>query len=114
MSDPSAINLNIPIGITSDLMLSLKPSAPKSKTSRVSIPSMNKSVFKPQDTVIFEIGTGRKGSYLDQSQSFFKFALKVKTTNASTNSVWIENTAYSFFQTLTVSHGSNQLESINE
>ena len=71
MSEPNAINLPIPIGCSNDLILGLKPSAPRSRTQRVTIPSMNKSTFNPQDTIIFEIGSGKKGSYLDQSQSFF-------------------------------------------
>ena len=52
MSDPSAINLPIHTALTSDMMLGLKPSAPKSRSYRISIAPMNKSTFSGGDQMI--------------------------------------------------------------
>lgn len=120
MSDPSQI-INNSIALTSDLQYTLKPSAPKSRSYRLSVPALNKSTFQANDSMIFEIPVGRgRNVYLDQSQSYLKFNMQcvtnVQTTGntVGSTSVSIENTAYSFFQRLDVYHGSNLLETINE
>ena len=117
MSDPSSIQVPIGQALTSDMMIGLKPTAPKSRSYRLSIPPLNKSLFNPQDTMIFEIPTGRKGSWLDQSQSFLKFSVQCSSTNACAVAgagIYLENSAYSFIQRLDVLNSSNTLESINE
>jgi hypothetical protein len=70
MSDPSQINLPIHTALTSDMMLGLKPSAPKSRSYRLSVPPVNGSTFLGGQQVIFECPTGRRGTWLDQSQSY--------------------------------------------
>ena len=121
MSDPSQINLPIHTALTSDMMLGLKPSAPKSRSYRLSVAPINKSTFAPADQMIFELPTGRRGTWLDQSQSYLKFTVQCTTTTACTqtianngNGVNIDNTAYSFIQRLDVYNSSNLLETINE
>ena len=122
MSDPSAINLPIHTALTSDMMLGLKPSAPKSRSYRISIAPMNKSTFAGGDQMIFELPTGRRGTWYDPSQSYLKFSVQVQTTaaisiaNANLNAVGgvrTDNTAYSFLQRLDVYNSSNLLETIN-
>jgi hypothetical protein len=119
MSDPQAINVPISQALTSDMMLGLKPCAPKSRSARVSIAPINKSIFSGGDVIQIEIPSGRKNSWLDPSQSYLKFSVQVSTTVASpatagSGGVYIENSAYSFISKLDVWNGSNLLESINE
>ena len=67
--------------------------------------------------MIVELPTSRKGTWFDQSQSYLKFTVQFKTTAAcpsGANGIYLDNTAYSFFQRLDVLHGSNTLESISE
>lgn len=117
MSDPSAIQLPVNQALTSDMLLGLKPSAPKSRSYRISVPPLNKNVFAPGDQMIFELPTGRKGTWLDQSQSYIKFSVQAAATAAvpiGNNGLYIENTAYSFIQRLDIYNSSNLLETINE
>jgi len=67
--------------------------------------------------MIFELPTGRKGTWLDQSQSYIKFSVQAAATGAvpiGNNGLYIENTAYSFIQRLDIYNSSNLLETINE
>jgi hypothetical protein len=117
MSDPSAIQLPVSQALTSDMLLGLKPSAPKSRSYRISVPPLNKNVFAPGDQMIFELPTGRKGTWLDQSQSYIKFSVQVAATGATAvggTGVYLDNTAYSFIQRLDIYNSSNLLETINE
>jgi hypothetical protein len=61
-------------------MYGLKQSAPKSRRYRLSLPAQNKSVFTSNDQIKFEIPTGRKGTYLDQTQSYLKFGVQAAST----------------------------------
>ena len=119
MSDPSALNVPVHQALTSDMLLGLKPAAPKSRSYRISIAPVNKSVFAPADQIIFELPTGRKGTWLDQSQSYLKFSVQFASTAATVaapggSGIYLENTAYSFFQRMDLYHSSNLLETINE
>lgn len=120
MSDPSQINVPIHMALTSDMNLGLKPSAPKSRSYRLSIPPINATTFQPGSQVIIELPTGRKGTWLDQSQTYLKFSVQCATTAATVQSnlgssgVFIDNTAYSFIQRCDIYNSSNLLETINE
>ena len=117
MSDPSAMNIPLHQALTSDMLLGLKPSAPKSRSYRLSVPPINQSVFTPGAQMIFECPTGRKGSWLDQSQSYLKFSVQCTSTAAANpqgTGVYLDNSAYSFIQRLDVYNSSNLLETINE
>jgi hypothetical protein len=117
MSDPSAIQLPVHQALTSDMLLGLKPSAPKSRSYRISVPPLNKNVFIPGDQMIFELPTGRKGTWLDQSQSYLKFSVQFASTVACAplgSGIYLENTAYNFIQRLDIYNSSNLLETINE
>ncbi len=76
MSDPTAFNLPLDQAVTSDMMIGLKPSAPRSRSYRISQPPLNASTFAPGSQCIIELPTGRKGTWLDQSQSYLKFAVQ--------------------------------------
>ena len=123
MSDPSAINLPVSQALTSDMLLGLKPSAPKSRAYRLNVAPLNKSVFTGSDQMIFETPCGRKGTWLDQSQSYLKFSVQVGANavcaaNVSANGVYsgiyVDNSAYSFLQRIDIYHSSNLLETQNE
>jgi hypothetical protein len=117
MSDPSALNIPLHQALTSDMLLGLKPAAPKSRSYRISIAPVNKSVFNPGDQVIFELPTGRKGTWLDQSQSYLKFSVQFASTAAVTSGgtgIYLDNSAYSFWQRCDIYHSSNLLETQNE
>lgn len=116
MSDPSAIQIPISTAVSSDLLLGLKPSAPKSRSYRISIPPINKSSFFGQDMIVFELPTGRRGNFYDPSQSYLKFSVQVQTTAdvaQGSTGVYLDNSAYSFFQRLDIYNGSNLLEQIS-
>lgn len=120
MSDSSQINIPNSIALTSDVMYTLKPSAPRSRAYRLSVAPLNKNTFIAGDQCIIEIPTGRKNTYYDPSQSYLKFTVQCATNVASaantpgSTGVYIENTAYSFWQRLDVYNSSNLLETINE
>ena len=122
MSDPSSIQLPVNQALTSDLLYGLKPSAPKSRAYKVNIAPVNKSVFVGGDQIIFEIPSGRPGSYLDNTETYLKFSVQCTSTaavgantgSASGTGIFVDNSAYSFFQRVDTYHSSNLLESINE
>ena len=119
MSDPSAIQLPVNQALTSDMLLGLKPSAPKSRSYRISVAPLNKNIFQPGDQMIFELPTGRRGTWLDQTQSYLKFSVQCSSTAATEattgrTGVYVENSAYSFIQRLDIYNSSNLLETINE
>jgi len=99
MTDTSGLEIPLRKSLTSDMMYGLKPSAPKSRSYRLSLAPLNKSVYTSNDQIIFEAPTGRKGTYLDQTQSYLKFGVQVSSTAASGqggSGVYLDNTAYSF------------------
>jgi hypothetical protein len=127
MSDPTSLQIPLNQALTSDMLLGLKPSAPKSRSYRINIAPINKNVFTPLDQIVFELPTGRRGTWLDQSQSYLKFSVQFASTaavssagvvtnnfNTGNTGIYLENSAYSFFQRLDIYHASNLLESINE
>ena len=110
MSDSSSLNLPVSTGMSSDFLLGLKTAAPKSKSNRISISPLNKSVFRGGDQIILEIPTGRRGTWLDQSQSFLKFSIQCQATAATAvggSGIYLDNTAYSFISRFDLFHGSN-------
>ncbi len=64
MADPSLNNtlFNLPIdqAITSDMMIGLKPAAPRSRSYRISQAPINGSNFLGGSECIIELPTGRK------------------------------------------------------
>ncbi len=117
MSDPSAIQIPVTTSLTSDMALGLKPSAPKSRSYRMNIPAMNKQSFTALDQIVIEIPSGRRNNWLDQSQSYLKFSVQCVTGSATPvggQGIYLDNSAYSFFQRLDIYNSSNLLETINE
>jgi len=96
---------------TDAMLYSMKPSAVSSRSYRDSISAINGNSHASGTPIKINIPAGRKGTYLDCSQSYIKFKVD-NTTGAvltlSGSGAWV------FIQRLDVYHGSNLLESINE
>ena len=118
MSNDLASTVPIQKALTSDMQLGLKTTAPKSRSYNVSISPSNKSVFIPNDQIIFDIPTGRHGTWLDQSQTYLKLSVQFASTAAvqasQTGSITLDNSAYSFIRSFYCYQGSNQLEFIDQ
>ncbi len=103
MSDSSSFQIpDIRQALTGDMALGLKLAGPKSRSYRISAALMNKNVFIGSHQCIFELPVGRKGTWLNQSQSYLNFSVQCSaiaaTVGTPVTGVFIENTAYSFIQ----------------
>jgi len=109
MTDTSSLLPNA-VGLSSDCMYNLKPSAVRSRSYRASIPPTNGSQSRnPGDTVIFYVPGGRRNTYLDCQQSYIKYTC---INNDTTNVINFDGNGASVINRLDVFHGSNLLESI--
>ena len=111
MTDVDSFQIPFPKGVSSDLQYNLKTAAVKSRTYTQNIPMQNKSIFVGGDLMIWELNTGKKNTFLDQSQSFLKFSVQCQTAAGSV--VQVDNSAFSFLSRLDIYHCSNMLESIS-
>ncbi len=110
MTDSSVLLPN-QVGLTSDCLFNLKPSAVRSRSYRASVLPTNKTVFNPTDTCIIYVPGGRRNTYLDVGQSYIRFSVKNNDTTAS-NAMYMDGCAASVINRLDVFHGSNLLETI--
>lgn len=97
-------------GVSDDILYNLKPSSARGRSYRASIPAQNKSTFNPGDTVILSVPCGRRNSYLDTQQSYFRFCVK----NSDTSAQYFDNNAYSVLNRLDTFSSGNKLETIQE
>lgn len=90
-----------------------KPSAVASRSVRASIAPVNGSTFNgPQSqTIRLEIPTGVQGQYLNPAQSYLKFSLR---GSGDFTSAKLDQSVYSIFSRLVISHNGVVLEDINE
>ena len=121
MTDNSGLNIGVAQALTGDMMLGLKPSAPRSRAYRVSIAPNNKQIFGPTDTIYIDIPTSRPNTWYDPSQSYLKFSVQCASTAACStlygqnlDGIYVDNSAYSFFSRLDCYNGSNLLETISQ
>ena len=117
MSDSSSLgNIGAHQALTGDMMLGLKPSAPRSRSYRVSIAPNNKQIFGPTDCIYIDIPTSRPNTWYDPAQSYLKFSVQCASTAASygIDGAYVDNSAYSFISRLDVYNGSNLLETISQ
>lgn len=117
MSDSSSLgNLAAHQALSGDMMLGLKPSAPRSRAYRVSVAPNNKQVFGPTDCIYIDIPTSRPNTWYDPAQSYLKFSVQCTSTAACAviDGIYVDNTAYSFFSRLDIYNGSNLLETIGQ
>ena len=95
--------------ITSDALFNLKPSAANAKSYRVNVPTYNKSIFAPSDTLMFKIPSGRRNTFLDQTMTYLKFTIINNDTNNSLN---LDHCGASFINTLNIFQNGQLIESI--
>ena len=109
MTDTSSFLPNS-IGISSDCLYNLKPSAVASRQYRCSVPTSNKSNFNPGDVAIAYI-PARRNCVLDCANSYIRYT--VKNLDPS-NKIIFDNNGASVLNRLDVFHGSNLLETVQQ
>ena len=112
MTDSSVLLPNS-TAVSSDCLYNLKPSAVRSRSYRASIPTSNKSTFNPGDTMIFYVPGGRKGTFLDCTQSYIRYTVK-NNDATSGNTIIFDGCGASIINRLDTFHGSNLLESVQQ
>jgi hypothetical protein len=112
MTDSSVLLPNS-TAVSSDCLYNLKPSAVRSRSYRASIPTSNKSTFNPGDTMIFYVPGGRKGNFLDCTQSYIRYTVKNNDATAN-NTIIFDGCGASIINRLDTFHGSNLLESVQQ
>ena len=111
MTDSSALLANT-MAVSDTVLYKLKPSAARSRSYRASIAPINASTFAPSTNAIFSIPCGRKNTYIDINQSYFKFS--VRNNDVSGNSFYIDNNASCFINRIDTFFGGNLLESLQQ
>jgi hypothetical protein len=67
------------------------------------------SEYRSGDISRVEIPCGRKGDWLHPQDSFIEFKMKSIITGATVGNVSLDATAFSYFKSLRIYHGSNLL-----
>ena len=109
-------------GLSDGFVFAPKPSAAPASNIRVSLPPHNKDEFtRGNDTIMFNIPSGKRGQYLNTRMSYLKFDVEMKysgpagTTTAKTLPIMgFDGGAHSLIHSLEVYHGTNMLEQIRE
>lgn len=106
-------------GLSDGFVFAPKPAAAPAANIRVSLPPHNKDEFtRGNDTIMFNVPSGKRGQYLNTRQSYLKFDVemdyKYDITTPTLPIVALDGGAHSFFNSLEVYHGTNMLEQIRE
>ena len=99
------------MSVSDSLVYKPKPPSISGTTHRQGVPAYNGSSFKAQQTILINIPTGRRGHYLNTRMSYLKFKV---TNNNTTDAFKLDYSASSFIQSLSLYHGANLLENIQE
>jgi hypothetical protein len=118
MTDTSHFGIPLEHRLTQDMQYGLKPSALPSRSTRLSLTPNNGTTFTPNSQIKFDIPVGKGlNCFLDHTQSYKKFGVQFQTTaaaNAGGTGVYLDNSAYSFFQQQIISHVGQPLETLNQ
>ena len=101
------------MSLSEALVYAPKPAGVAGHTFRHTVPSYNKSTFKPGETIMINIPTGRKGQFLNTKMSYLQFRIANMTATAAKTTKF-DFSASSIISSIEVYHGSNLLESIRE
>lgn len=105
-------------GLSDAFVYAPKPPAAPASNIRVTVPSYNKDRFSAQnDTMMFNIPSGKRGQYMNPRMSYLRFDLEVTSNFDSSDNIPVlalDGGAHSLIQNLEVYHGSNLLEQIRE
>lgn len=93
-----------------DLNFSLRPVSASARQYLQNIPPTNGSSFQPSNVIRLNIPCGRPNTFYQPHQSYLKF----KVTNNHADEMTVDNNVNSLIQRLTIYHGSNLLEDIND
>ena len=80
------------MSLSEALVYAPKPAGVAGHTFRHTVPSYNKSTFKPGETIMLNIPTGRKGQFLNTKMSYLQF--RIANTTATRNSITQTDNAY--------------------
>jgi hypothetical protein len=97
-------------GVSDDCLFNLKPSSVRGRSYRASIPAQNAQTFAAGSTIIVSVPCGRRNSYLDTQQSYFRYTVK----NSDISANYFDNNGYSVLNRLDTFSSGNKLETIQE
>lgn len=101
------------LALPMDFDLKPKNSAPPCRSRRVNVQPLSGSIFNPGDVAKLELPVGRKGEYLDGSQTYLLFTID-NTDTAALGTWWADHSCASFIQKLEIYSSSQLIETINE
>ena len=101
---------NVGDAISTGFVYEPKPGAVDGRAIRQNVPPYNGATFTPGSTLMFNIPTSRPNHFLNGRMTYIKFT--INNTDAETAAP--DYIADSVFQSLTLYHGSNQLENRRE
>ncbi len=93
-----------------DLNFSLRPVSASARQYLQNLPPTNGSSFQPSNVIRLSIPCGRPNTFYQPHQSYLKF----KVTNNHADDMTVDNNVNSLIQRITIYHGSNLLEDIND
>tara|TARA_R100000482_G_scaffold4609_1_gene1592 strand:- start:622 stop:1956 length:1335 start_codon:yes stop_codon:yes gene_type:complete len=93
-----------------DLNFSLRPVSASARQYLQNLPPTNGSSFQPSNVIRVSIPCGRPNTFYQPHQSY----LKLKLTNNHADALTVDNSVHSLIQRLTIYHGSNLIEDIND
>lgn len=98
------------MSVSDSLVYVPKPNAVAGHKFRQNVFAYNGTTFQPGQTMMFNIPTGRRGQYMNPRMSYLRFTLQ----NTGGNPITPDLTASSVISRLSLYHGSNLLEDIQE
>jgi hypothetical protein len=102
------------LALPMDFDLKPKNSAPPCQSRRVNVQPLSGSIFNPGDVAKLELPVGRKGEYLDPSQTYLLFSVTNQDPSGNGGFQWVDHSCASFIQKLEVYSSSQLIETINE
>lgn len=117
MSTDSGNLVPNPQSITADCAFTLKNSAVRCRKYRASIPASNGNVFAPLSTVIVNIPSGRRATFLDCQNTYLRYTVRNNDTTVASPNAQIfacDNNGACFINRLDVFAQSSQIESIQQ
>lgn len=100
-----------PVMLPIDFDMRPKNTVPPCKSRKVNVLPLSGGTFNPGDQSKFEIPVGRKGEFLDGTQTYLLF--KVKNTDTNNVPLFVDHSCASFISKFEVFSSSQLIETIN-